>query len=27
VELGGEFHALPTGEPEVLVRVWAFRVT
>ncbi len=26
VERGDEFQALPTGEPEVLVRVWAFRV-
>ncbi len=26
VERGDEFRALPTGEPEVLVRVWAFRV-
>jgi MFS family permease len=26
VELGDEFQALPKGEPEVLVRVWAFRV-
>jgi ubiquinone/menaquinone biosynthesis C-methylase UbiE len=26
VELGEEFQALPMGEPEVLVRVWAFRV-
>ncbi len=26
VERGEEFQALPTGEPEVLVRVWAFRV-
>jgi MFS family permease len=26
VECGDEFQALPTGEPEVLVRVWAFRV-
>jgi predicted TPR repeat methyltransferase len=25
-ERGDEFQALPTGEPEVLVRVWAFRV-
>ena len=23
---GDEFQALPTGEPDVLVRVWAFRV-
>lgn len=27
VERGEEFQALPDGEPEVLVRVWAFRVT
>jgi MFS family permease len=26
VERGDEFQALPTGEPHVLVRVWAFRV-
>ena len=26
VERGGEFQALPLGEPEVLVRVWVFRV-
>ena len=26
VEQGDEFQALPIGEPEVLVRVWAFRV-
>jgi SAM-dependent methyltransferase len=26
VERGDEFQALPDGEPEVLVRVWAFRV-
>jgi MFS family permease len=26
VERGDEFQALPTGEPEVLARVWAFRV-
>ncbi len=26
VERGDEFQALPNGEPEVLVRVWAFRV-
>jgi MFS family permease len=26
VEQGEEFQALPLGEPEVLVRVWAFRV-
>jgi MFS family permease len=26
VERGDEFQALPTGEPNVLVRVWAFRV-
>jgi len=26
VERGDEFQALPTGEPEVIVRVWAFRV-
>jgi MFS family permease len=26
VERGDEFQALPTGEPDVLVRVWAFRV-
>jgi len=26
VEQGDEFQALPKGEPEVLVRVWAFRV-
>ena len=25
-ERGEPFQALPTGEPEVLVRVWAFRV-
>ncbi|HEU5263290.1 MAG TPA: hypothetical protein VFU34_01535, partial [Gaiellaceae bacterium] len=27
VEHGDEFQAMPTSEPEVLVRVWAFRVT
>ena len=27
VERGEEFQAMPTGEPEVLVRVWAFRVS
>jgi SAM-dependent methyltransferase len=27
LERGDEFQALPTGEPEVLVRVWAFRVS
>jgi SAM-dependent methyltransferase len=27
VVLGEEFHAMPTSEPEVLVRVWAFRVS
>ncbi len=27
VERGDEFQAMPTGEPEVLVRVWAFRVS
>jgi len=27
VERGEEFQALPIGEPEVLVRVWAFRVS
>ena len=27
VELGDEFQAMPTGDPAVLVRVWAFRVT
>ena len=26
VDRGDEFQALPRGEPEVLVRVWAFRV-
>jgi len=26
VERGDEFQAMPTGDPEVLVRVWAFRV-
>ena len=26
VERGEEFQALPLGEPEVLVRVWVFRV-
>ena len=26
VERGDEFQAMPVGEPEVLVRVWAFRV-
>jgi hypothetical protein len=26
VEQGDEFQALPIGEPEVLVRVWAYRV-
>jgi predicted TPR repeat methyltransferase len=26
VERGAEFQAMPTGEPEVLVQVWAFRV-
>jgi MFS family permease len=26
VERGDEFQALPSGEPDVLVRVWAFRV-
>jgi MFS family permease len=26
VERGEEFQALPTGEPNVLVRVWAFRI-
>jgi ubiquinone/menaquinone biosynthesis C-methylase UbiE len=26
VERGEEFQALPKGEPEVLVRIWAFRV-
>jgi hypothetical protein len=26
VDRGDEFQALPTGEPDVLVRVWAFRV-
>ena len=26
VERGDEFQALPRGEPEVLLRVWAFRV-
>lgn len=26
VERGDEFQAMPIGEPEVLVRVWAFRV-
>jgi MFS family permease len=26
VERGDEFQALPIGEPEILVRVWAFRV-
>lgn len=27
VERGDAFQAMPTGEPEVLVRVWAFRVS
>jgi len=27
VERGDEFQAMPAGEPNVLVRVWAFRVT
>jgi SAM-dependent methyltransferase len=27
VERGEEFQAMPTSEPEVLVRVWAFRVS
>jgi len=27
IERGEEFQALPIGEPEVLVRVWAFRVS
>jgi hypothetical protein len=27
VESGQEFQAMPIGEPEVLVRVWAFRVS
>ena len=27
VEHGDEFQAMPTSEPEVLVRVWAFRVS
>lgn len=27
VERGDEFQAMPTGEPEVLVRVWVFRVS
>ncbi len=27
VEQGDEFQAMPTSEPEVLVRVWAFRVS
>ena len=27
VERGDEFQAMPTSEPEVLVRVWAFRVS
>jgi SAM-dependent methyltransferase len=26
VDRGDEFQALPSGEPDVLVRVWAFRV-
>jgi SAM-dependent methyltransferase len=26
VDRGDEFQALPKGEPDVLVRVWAFRV-
>jgi hypothetical protein len=26
VERGAEFQAMPTGEPEVLVQVWSFRV-
>jgi hypothetical protein len=26
VQRGNEFQALPAAEPEVLVRVWAFRV-
>lgn len=26
VERGGEFQAMPMGEPNVLLRVWAFRV-
>jgi SAM-dependent methyltransferase len=27
VERGDEFQAMPTSEPEVLVRVWAFRIS
>jgi hypothetical protein len=27
VERGDEFQAMPRSEPDVLVRVWAFRVT
>jgi SAM-dependent methyltransferase len=27
VERGHEFQAMPTSEPEVLVRVWAFRIS
>jgi SAM-dependent methyltransferase len=27
VERGPELQAMPTGEPDVLVRVWAFRVS
>jgi SAM-dependent methyltransferase len=27
VERGDEFQAMPTSEPDVLVRVWAFRVS
>ena len=26
VERGDEFQAMPTSEPDVLVRVWAFRI-
>jgi hypothetical protein len=26
VEEGEEFQAMPIGEPDVLVRVWAYRV-
>jgi hypothetical protein len=26
VERGDEFQAMPIGEPDVLVRVWAYRV-
>ena len=26
VDVGDEFHLLPTGEPEVLYQVWVYRV-